>query len=95
MSDEFAFYCPRCLFGRCYANTGTYITLYKGRIISAPDTPAYICDVCNYQEFDQQAIQQLQLLTGQNEAGADDAAYPPRSASTEIREAGKPPQPKP
>jgi len=43
------------------------VQIYEGRILSVPDMPAYVCDICGYQEFDYQAMQSLYLLMGRSD----------------------------
>ncbi|GAB4346407.1 MAG: hypothetical protein Kow00117_23460 [Phototrophicales bacterium] len=64
---EFAFYCPRCQFGRCYVHKGTYTRVYHGHLLSMPDIQLYVCDVCGYQEFDYQTMHYLHLLLDDDE----------------------------
>lgn len=64
MESEFAFYCPRCQHGRCHPGRATFTRLFRGRIVSAPDTPAFVCDVCGYTEFERASVQQLHHLLG-------------------------------
>jgi YgiT-type zinc finger domain-containing protein len=93
MTDQLL-YCPRCAFGRCHSRKVTYVNLYKGRVISAPETSAYVCDVCGYQEFDHLAIEHLHSLTSEDRSISDDTLYVTKSAPVELQEANKPPQPK-
>lgn len=45
-------------------------------LVSAPDMPAWTCDVCNYQEFDRDAVVRLEMLLGQSDELSGEA---PRS----------------
>ena len=64
MDNDFAFFCPRCQHGRCYSGRATFARLHDGKMISAPDMSAYICDVCGYTEFDYTAVLVLNNLLG-------------------------------
>jgi hypothetical protein len=64
MEPDFAFYCPRCQHGRCHSGRATLTRVHQGMMISAPDTPAYICDMCGYTEFERQAVLRLNHLLG-------------------------------
>lgn len=48
----------------------TYYTWLMDELITIPDFPAWVCDVCGRREYDQQSINQLNLIlspnTGQN-----------------------------
>ncbi|MDX1994502.1 MAG: hypothetical protein SF029_19120 [bacterium] len=79
MDTEPGEFCPRCQIGRLHLRTATYLQLYRGMMISVPDTPAYICDFCNYQEFEFEAVHQLQALIGQPPPASD---APPRPVKT-------------
>lgn len=97
MTTEFATFCPRCMFGKCTERKITYVGLYKGRILTAPDTPARVCDVCGYREFDEFAIEHLYKLTGRIASTPEELAPPAKSSPVDfdLLEAKKPPQPKP
>ena len=56
--DSYA--CPRCMVGRCHLETTTYVQLYQDQLLSVPDMPVYICDVCHYEEFAIDAVEELQ-----------------------------------
>lgn len=66
MESDFAFYCPRCQHGHCRPGRATFVRLHGGMVVSAPDTPAYVCDVCAYTEFEREAVRQLNKLLGQS-----------------------------
>jgi YgiT-type zinc finger domain-containing protein len=40
----------------------TYFTWMGEELISVPDFPAWICDICGRREYDTQALNQLSLL---------------------------------
>jgi len=68
--NDMVFYCPRCQYGRCRPASATLVTIQQGLVISAPNTPAYVCDVCGYQEFEPEAVHRLRRLIGPPESGA-------------------------
>jgi hypothetical protein len=57
--------CPRCQIGQCHPIELTYVRMYHGALFSAPAVPAWLCDICGLQEFDQEVILQLERLMGQ------------------------------
>lgn len=57
-------FCPRCMIGRLQNKSTTYLRLYRGMVLSVPDTPAYVCDYCGFYEFDLAALQSIQSLIG-------------------------------
>ena len=54
--------CPRCHIGQCLPIKTTFVCVYDGMLVSAPDTPAHLCDVCGFQEFDYDSIMALEAL---------------------------------
>jgi hypothetical protein len=38
-----------------------------GHIVSIPNFPAWVCDLCGRREYDPQALSQLQLIMHQND----------------------------
>jgi hypothetical protein len=72
MSED-AFPCPLCLVGYCQPGTGTYLRVVGDILVSAPDMPAWTCDVCNYQEFEQEAVLRLDMLLGQPDEPSSDS----------------------
>lgn len=52
MTQSASFPCPQCDIGYCSPSRATWVTLFEGRLLSMPDTPVYICDICGYREFD-------------------------------------------
>lgn len=53
------FNCPRCGVGRCLPGTTTFVDVFAGHILSVPNIPVYVCDVCHFAEFEQTAIESL------------------------------------
>ena len=51
--------CPRCTVGRCLPQTQTYVDIYQGQLLSVPDMPNHVCDVCHYSEFEIDAVESL------------------------------------
>ncbi len=67
-------------------------------VISAPNTPLYRCDVCNYQEFDAEAIAHINLLIGQVElvppVGEPKPPLSRSATSADLSEGDEPTRPK-
>jgi YgiT-type zinc finger domain-containing protein len=55
-------YCPMCQVGKYHLKLVTYTTWYNGEFITAPDFPAWVCDVCGRTGYDAEAIEHLNLL---------------------------------
>ncbi len=62
MSASESFPCPYCEIGQCQLSERTYLGIYNGLFVSAPDTPFWECDICQHQEFDGEAIKKLEIL---------------------------------
>ena len=54
--------CSDCSIGQMHQTTVTYFTFLGGRMITVPDFPAWICDMCGKCEYDLQALDNLALL---------------------------------
>lgn len=65
MTDKTTTYlCPQCQIGHLHASKMTYVRVIEGMMMSVPDTLAYTCDVCGYQEFDRDAVAHVDALVG-------------------------------
>ena len=62
------FYCPHCSIGRWHPIKTTYVQMYHGKVISAPDIDAYVCDMCGYQEIEQTALRHVHSLISTKES---------------------------
>jgi hypothetical protein len=45
-------YCPRCRIGRIQLRTKPFLSLFHKHLFTIPDAVCYICDICDYYEFD-------------------------------------------
>ena len=54
--------CQKCQGGRKHLQTVTLMTLLGDDLITVPDFPAWICDLCGHRLYDSQALAQLSLL---------------------------------
>jgi YgiT-type zinc finger domain-containing protein len=54
--------CPECQAGIMRLENITYHTWLVGELITVPDFPAWICDVCGRRDYDTQAISWLNIL---------------------------------
>lgn len=82
--------CPRCQVGRCRPSKATFSQVYLEWMVSAPDLPASICDVCGYREFDSIALRHLLKVLSHN-----DTPESSNSESPSIPPIIEPPSPKP
>ncbi len=76
--------CTDCQAGQMHRDLVTYFTWLGDELITVPDFPAWVCDVCGKREYDPYALNQLTLLLNPN-AGR---------ATQRGRKFPKPPEPK-
>ncbi len=43
-----------------------YVRQYGETLISVPNTPAWVCDVCHERQFDPESVQRIETLIGQD-----------------------------
>ncbi len=58
--------CNECQAGQMHRRFLTYFTWLGDDLITVPDFPAWVCDVCGRREYDLQALSQLNLLLNPN-----------------------------
>jgi YgiT-type zinc finger domain-containing protein len=61
-SDRTTIPCSECQAGQMHRNYVTYFTWLGDELITVPDFPAWVCDVCGRREYDPYALNQLNLL---------------------------------
>ena len=67
-----AFPCPECAGGVRHLRYLTYFTWHKDQLITVPNFPAWVCDLCKQREYDPRAISWLNtLLSSQNRRSSD------------------------
>jgi len=78
--------CRECQAGHLRRKNVTYFTWLMDELITVPDFPAWVCDVCGRREYDPQSLSQLSLLLSPN------AGQSPRRHRTmrRRRQASKP-----
>jgi YgiT-type zinc finger domain-containing protein len=54
--------CSDCSIGQMRQTSVTYFTFLSDRMITVPDFPAWICDMCGKCEYDLDALDNLALL---------------------------------
>ncbi|HFE37593.1 MAG TPA: YgiT-type zinc finger protein [Gammaproteobacteria bacterium] len=52
--------CPECRFGRMKATTAPFIASIHARVLTIPDVPATICDVCGRIAYETSYLNKLQ-----------------------------------
>lgn len=58
--------CRECQAGVVHLRHVTYFTWLKNELITVPNFPAWVCDVCGKREYDQRAIAWLTMLLNPN-----------------------------
>jgi YgiT-type zinc finger domain-containing protein len=58
--------CHECQMGRMRHRLITYITWLGDDVITVPDFPAWVCDVCGLRIYDGNALNKLSLLLSPN-----------------------------
>lgn len=58
--------CTECQAGQMRRRFLTYFTWLGDELITVPDFPAWVCDVCGRREYDLRALNQLNLLLTPN-----------------------------
>jgi YgiT-type zinc finger domain-containing protein len=56
------FPCAECQAGHLHRRFVTYFTWIADELVTVPDFPSWVCDVCGRREYDPQALNQLALL---------------------------------
>ena len=56
------FPCTECQAGQMHRGYVAYFTWLGDELITVPDFPAWVCDVCGRREYDPYALSQLNLL---------------------------------
>ncbi len=77
---EEPFPCSECHAGVLLPRRLTYFTWLGSELITVPQFPAWVCDVCGRREYDERAVQWLNILLDPN-AGQPSASRrrpPPR-----------------
>jgi YgiT-type zinc finger domain-containing protein len=59
---ESAYQCPECLAGVMRMEAVTYFTWLNRELVTVPNFPAWVCDMCGRREFDSRAITWLNTL---------------------------------
>jgi YgiT-type zinc finger domain-containing protein len=65
-SSENVLRCMECQAGQMRRQLVTYYTWMSEELITVPNFPAWICDVCGRREYDTRALNQLNLILSPN-----------------------------
>jgi YgiT-type zinc finger domain-containing protein len=58
--------CTECQAGVMHLSYITYFTWLSDELITVPNFPAWVCDVCGRREYDERAISWLTMLLNPN-----------------------------
>ena len=58
--------CQECQAGIVHLHHVTYFTWLKDELITVPNFPAWVCDLCGKRDYDQRAIAWLSMLLNPN-----------------------------
>lgn len=84
MSDEYPSYpCGECQAGMMRLQYITYFTWLDQELITVPNFPAWVCDVCGRREYDRRALASLQVMLN------PDAGRPVASSGKRLRSSKK------
>jgi YgiT-type zinc finger domain-containing protein len=56
--------CPECQVGALQPGAVSYFAVVEGMLVTVPNFPAWICDVCRYCEYDEDALEDLRIILG-------------------------------
>jgi YgiT-type zinc finger domain-containing protein len=64
--DKQSYPCRECQVGALQPRPVSYFTVQDGQLISVPDFPAWVCDVCGTTEYDSSALAELHAMLDAN-----------------------------
>lgn len=60
--QEYSRICPECRTGVFHLEYITYFTWLNDELITVPNFPSWVCDVCGKREYDSRAVSWLNML---------------------------------
>jgi YgiT-type zinc finger domain-containing protein len=60
--SEYTHICPECHTGFFHLEYLTYFTWLNDELITVPNFPSWVCDVCGKREYDTHAVSWLNML---------------------------------
>jgi YgiT-type zinc finger domain-containing protein len=63
---EYPRICPECHTGVFHLEYLTYFTWLNDELITVPNFPSWVCDVCGKREYDTRAVNWLNMLLSPN-----------------------------
>ncbi len=74
--------CPECKTGVMHLEYITYFTWLEQELITVPNFPAWVCDMCGLREYDTRAVNWLNTLL--NPATGKKRPYRRKNGPTQI-----------
>lgn len=84
--------CTDCQAGHMHREYVAYYTWLGDELITVPDFPAWVCDICGRYEYDENALARLSLLLSPN---AGKTTSTPRKIQSKEKSKSKPQRPIP
>lgn len=82
--------CPECQAGQLHRQYLAYYTWLGNDLITVPDFPAWVCDLCGHREYDANALNRLSLILSPT---AGSAPKRRRRVRPQVRQRVKNPRP--
>lgn len=60
--------CNECRIGHYRSTRATYNDELEGQMITVPDAPAFVCDVCGHMFFEPHFVQRIDVVLSEFEA---------------------------
>jgi len=92
-SDPTAFACNECQAGMMRLQFITYFTWLDDELVTVPNFPAWVCDVCGKREYDERAVNWLTTLLSPNAGQTTIASSPRRRVPPAKRGQNRPSSP--
>jgi YgiT-type zinc finger domain-containing protein len=77
--------CSICQAGHMKPARITYFTWLVDELITVPNFPAWVCDVCGRREYDQHAVNEISLLLAPHAGKANLKSQRPKPATGHRR----------
>lgn len=90
IGDSVGFSCNECQAGMMRLKFITYFTWLDEELVTVPNFPAWVCDVCGKREYDERAVNWLTTLLSPNAGKTTISNKMRRRASSSHREQNRP-----
>src|SRR5664279_1521836 len=88
--ETVAFACNECQAGMMRLRFITYFTWLDDELVTVPNFPAWVCDVCGKREYDERAVNWLTTLLSPNAGQTTINPRPRRRMTTAKRGQNRP-----